>query len=323
MSRESPFAYTRKRSMEVILRRRRWVQIKTGPDLQKMGLPPAVKRSLSRFFHLILSNWSKVARLLSIRVADVRVILEDMGGAETTIEEICFGLDRVAPCPPPAPPLNPDEKPLVGSPAHSPSVDSMGDFFRGRRQDSGRSSFHRRASSIHNTIQSTFTKTASHLWSHATGSAVERITFSTSIHNIALLSPKSQTSVPNSSSFPNLSSKTASGGTHRPTGLTTLGPINSLLKLRPSTTTFKEERLEKLLVIEGHSSITVCVGFGPNRSVLDRDNLRTILDIGTVHASLEGVEKIQALSKLRPKKTKPASDSATPVWAREGTPRVS
>jgi len=79
-------------------------------------------------------------------------------------------------------------------------------------------------------------------------------------------------------------------------------------------------------MVEGRSSVAVCVGFGPNRPLLTPDNLRVIVDVGALHISLDGIDKMSAIAKLRPRKKRPkppADDEpkASP-WSHKGFARV-
>jgi hypothetical protein len=80
--------------------------------------------------------------------------------------------------------------------------------------------------------------------------------------------------------------------------------------------------------VEGASSVAVCIGFGPNRPLLTQDNLRVVADVRTLHVSLDGIEKIRALAKLRPKKRTPKPPpldddmEQSSAWSQESIPRV-
>jgi hypothetical protein len=101
-----------------------------------------------------------------------------------------------------------------------------------------------------------------------------------------------------------------------------------LLKRKPSNNDLQGDiAYEKLVYIEGASTLAVCIGFGPNRPLLSPANIRTAIDLRALHVSLDGMEKIRTLAKLRPKKKKKprasADDAKPSPWSHEGTPRVS
>lgn len=290
-----------------------------------------MQRLLNYFFHFLVLNWANVAAFFAIRVVDIKVIVEDLQDVEITVSNVKLAITREPQAPPPSTSFNPDEDvspQLFASPPMSPSVCSEGVGGQwpsvvplrsptARRMES----FHRRASSIHTTVS----KTASHIWSHAIGSAVDRVTFSLSVSEVAVLLPRSASPVAASNSLPHLSQKSSNGSLNAsaPRGF---DPISSLLKLRQYSPLGIDEGYEKLLAIENESTLTTCIGFGPNRPILTENNVRADVNVGPLHLSLDGVEKLQALAELRPRAPRrappPEFTSKPSIWEPSGLPRV-
>lgn len=301
---------------------------------QKKKIPDSLQRLFNYLFHFVVLNWSTLATYFAIRIVDIKVILEDLQDVELTVNTIRLGVTREHLQAPYAPSLNPDEEApqLHSSPPMSPSVDSgyeptMPQVPKRSPNARRMANIHRRATSIHTTMS----KTASHIWTHAIGSAIDRVTVCLNISDIAVLLPRSTDPMAASTSLPHLSQKSSNGSLKQAsTRSATFDPIVSLLKMRQYTPLGVDEGYEKLFVVENQSTITACIGFGPNLPFLAHDNLHTTADIGTLHLSLDGAEKLQQLAKLRPRRAPPPPTTedeqprrSNSPWDPAGLPRVS
>lgn len=84
--------------------------------------------------------------------------------------------------------------------------------------------------------------------------------------------------------------------------MATFAPLNSLLSLGQKGASPPRYGLShKLFAIENESHLFVSIGIGPHRSAMTEDNTRVNVSIGTVHASVDAVETVSAITKFQRK----------------------
>ena len=161
-------------------------------------------------------------------------------------------------------------------------------------------------------IQSRMTSTVASVWSRAIGRAHGSVSLATSIRDFSITLPyrgsdlKSTSSVPESppatgimhqASIKPLNSKT------KPMSFRSVGSFRSMLrsKLSGSTLNTPDGGSELLLSLDGTSHLALHLGFGPRQGLLGEDTLRTSVRLANFNASLDGVEKLHALSRTHEK----------------------
>lgn len=219
----------------------------------------------------------------------IRVILEDHGESEVLIGGIVLSSARetLAPLPQAS-----DKDDLSAGKNCPKAKDGKG---------------HRRRGSLANlqSIHDKVSKTASTLWSSAVGFGVDHVVFTLTMSNVDAVQPlplySSHSDSTITTSLPHLSPRTSttsmsSTKSARTSSFTTFDPINSLLNFRASPDA-KARSYEKIATIDTATTVKVSVGFAANHDILAEDNIRADVQVGTIHASIDALEKAQKIIK--------------------------
>lgn len=258
---------------------------------KKKRLPPNVQRIVNNLVHMVLHHWSRIATRIGVSVQKIRVIMEDHGQSEVLIGGIVLSSARetLAPLP------QPNDK------------DDLSTAKNGAKAKGTKG--HRRRGSLANlqSIHNKVSKTASTLWSSAVGYGVDHVVFTLTMSNVdavqplPLFSANSDNTITTSANLPHLSSRTSSTSmssakSARTSSFTTFDPINSLLNFRASPDA-KARSYEKIATIDTATTVKVSVGFAANHDILAEDNIRADVQVGTIHASIDALEKAQKIIK--------------------------
>lgn len=257
---------------------------------KKRRLPPNVQKFVNSLVHMVVHHWSKITTRIGVSVTGIRVILEDHGQSELLVENVVLSSARqnLAPLPHPS-----DKDDLSCQTDAEPAKKPKG---------------HSRNGSLAN-FQSKVSKTASTLWSSAVGYGVDHVVFTLTISNVDVVQPLplyskgSTTATVTATTLPNLSPKSSSTSVSsrssgRTSSFTTFDPINTLLNFRPTSTSLAKS-YEKIATIDTRTTINVSVGFGANHDILAEDNIRAEVQVGTVHASIDAIEKARDIVKAQ------------------------
>lgn len=284
---------------------------------KQIAVPQSLQQVVHFITHFLLPHWSTLASLVSIRVSGVRVIFEDLQDLEASIGEVRVGVSKDTSGPlPPVSSLQPDAH-TEDFPAFPKESSTEG---TPTRRDGG---LHRRSPSIHSRVS----KTASQFWTNAT-KGVERVAFTVVVSEAAILLPKSTSSTaqpagtaPPHTRFP------SNGSGNTPLGSAAMGTFESILHPLPWYAKQNDGGYDKILGIDTDSKAVLSAGFGPNRGVLDEDNLRLNINIGRVSTDLNEAVKLRGLKKPTAEPEEPpAPPAVTPPaetpWAPRGKARV-
>lgn len=274
---------------------------------KKRHLPSWFQAIVNYFLHLLLHHWITTAGFLSVRITDVRVIIEELDDLEVRIGDarLAFGHD-VTDQPDYQPPLQPDEYSARHATPSSLAADrdSSGTPSKGRPR-------HAPSPSI--------SKMSKAVWSHAIGNAIARMAFSLRVDDATILLPQRQGSAsatgPSSRSSDSTSAKTCAPPFSSINALLKMNKINPAL--RPST-----DEYDKVITLESGSYVHLSLGIGPATQVFDKDNLRIDAQLGALHLSLDGVEKVIAMNKARKQQRGPTNKKPSRIWAEGSIARV-
>lgn len=221
---------------------------------------------------------------------DIRVILEDHGQSEVLIGEVVLSSARktLAPLP------HPSDKDDVSPPRNCTKAKTA----------PGKG--HRRRGSLANlqSFQDKVSKTASTIWSSAVGYGVDHVVFTLTMSNVDAVQPLPVYSarangVPApSANLPHLTPRPVSTGMSsaknaRAPSFSNFDPINSLLNFRAPPDL--KRSYETIATIDTLTTVRVSVGFAANHDILAEDNLRADVQVGTIHASIDALEKAQRI----------------------------
>ncbi|KAL1408382.1 Protein SABRE [Vanrija albida] len=287
-----------------------------SPPRRKWTIPQSLQQVIHFITHFLLPHWSTLASLVSIRVSGVRIIFEDLQDLEASIGEVRVGVSKDTSGPlPPVSSLQPD--------AHSEDFPAFPKSASGSAPTKSDGGLHRRSDSIHSRVS----KTASKFWTNAT-KGVERVAFTVVVSEAAILLPNASPSsatqpaaaAPPHSRFP------SNGGGGTPLGSGAMGTFESILHPQPWYAKPNDGGYGKILDIDTDSKAVLSAGFGPNRGVLDEDNLRLSIDIGRVGIDLNEATKLRGL-KPAPDTEEVAAvpETSAPAhnrWDPQGFPRV-
>lgn len=300
-----------------------------GPILKSLGIGTLLKNTIILALSLTSHHYPSIAGLVSIEIVDGRTIFDDLDGLEvtwskatlgarvnfhrhdgpgSTSSEECTGNDEVDP----ASPVSPPTSPTVDSP-----IDSYGNHFafpptgqssdgQGMAKPSRLSGARKQAS----TMSSRVTSRASRIWARVIGRAHGSVVMTSTISDLAVILPHSNPAHPMSRpSIPDLKP-----GPHPRCGANGLRrESNKSLKAEKVRSTYSMDRLfrsvpryalpsheggyERLLALEGQSSMVVSVRFGPRRGLLAEDTLSVDTGLGSLHTSVGAWAKVQDLMK--------------------------
>lgn len=259
---------------------------------KKKRLPPSVQRIVNNLVHMVIHHWSKIATRIGVSVQKIRVIMEDHGQSEVLIGGIVLSSARetLAPLP------HPSDKDDLSSGKESGKAKE----FKGHRRRGSLANLQ----NIHNKVS----KTASTLWSSAVGYGVDHVVFTLTMSNVDAVQPLpllSDTAArpANLSALPHLSPRSSSASmssakSARTSSFTTFDPINSLLNFRASPDS-QVRAYETIATIDTTTTVKVSVGFAANHDILAEDNIRADVEVGTIHASIDALEKAQKIIKSK------------------------
>lgn len=228
-------------------------------------------RLLSRLLHLFIHHYPSLARIVSVQVADIRIIFGHLDGLELTVRDFQLGVrvhfegnaidtqaqpsESSSPVSPgvefqrtnPFSPISPSDNhaspgspttyfssfPTSGSLDHSPSKPSRAEARYARLAQA-----RRRASTIHTRM----TTTAGQVWSRAIARAHGSVSFSASIRDVAVILPHLNPPQPTSArgSWPDVLAPPlphANGFKHKPSSRSLKGDTSGPLRIQSFTST--------------------------------------------------------------------------------------
>ncbi|ORX40254.1 golgi-body localization protein domain-domain-containing protein [Kockovaella imperatae] len=330
------------------------------PPHPKTRKPPGLlsrnlNRLLSIILHLFLHHWPSLARVVSLQIADSRLIFDDLSGLELTVRDIHLGVkvlfegkepqDPGTPASPTLPSPSQDTGrayPLASPPPETggtspllsphgfftsftlPGAPKPGDTPPSRIQNARRT-----ASTLHSRMSST----ANAVWSRAIGRAHGSVIFMTSVTDVALILPyldeiedhrsgprRPSTHLSHRASIRSFNSEVGEK-MRRTSMLAFMKPCgsNAPRYALPSD----ESGYETLGVIDEATTASLALGFGPKKGLLGEDTLRTSLALGKIHTSLGAMEKVNELAKShRGKSAKDEAKDSNARWSPKGLPRI-
>ncbi|CAD6591129.1 MAG: hypothetical protein TREMPRED_005996, partial [Tremellales sp. Tagirdzhanova-0007] len=305
---------------------------------------------LSKLLHLFIHHYPSLARLVSLQVADIRVIFDNLEGLELTLRDIRLGVsvnfegnvDTPLPGSKPSSPVSPGAEfqptyplspnsPKEASTTGSPSNHfSTFNSFAYSENSSAKISAEnirydriaharRQASNIH----SRMTTTASQVWSRAIARAHGSVSFAASIRDIAVILPHLGASgtireKPSAHDLRPQSHPFVKGMSHKQAFYRSSTPRYAL------PLPCSEGGYERLLVVEGETRVIFGLGFGPKMGLMGEDTLRSNLKVGQLHTSLGACDKLRELVKVHSGKQEKAAKKidGKNKWGPQSVPRI-
>ncbi|WVF69291.1 hypothetical protein IAT40_004067 [Kwoniella sp. CBS 6097] len=240
-----------------------------------------------------------------------------------------------------SPPMSPTTfSPMTLDGAAFPAFTPPPSANRDERSTSRLSDARRRAS----VIQTRMTTTAGQIWSRATGRLHGSVSIQASIQDLRLLqtqaSPSTtrtpRPSVHKSESDANIihsaepSFSSLRTGSDRPKSSPSIKSIHALLRSTPHRLPSYESGYDTLIGLEGRTSASLGLGFGPKKGLAGEDTLNTQLELGKLKTSVAALERLAEIAKeVNGNKTiaKKVSDHPTPKfrknrWSTRAWPRI-
>ncbi|KAK8858435.1 hypothetical protein IAR55_002662 [Kwoniella newhampshirensis] len=239
-----------------------------------------------------------------------------------------------------SPPVSPGFSPPSSPSAHVsftfPPAPSINSSPTKRAKSFSRLSHARRRASV---LQTRMSTTASQIWHRATGRMHGSVSFNTYINDVRLIQPHGNpASTRSSASEPSDDAQLRSKSSAKSLRCSSSSPdrpsfapatsLRSILGRGPRySLPIHEGGCEVLLAIDGSSTFTVGLGFGPKKGLLGEDTLSTDLKLGSLRITLDAVDKLLELSRgLKRDKTEtiPRVDplKRKDQWAPQAMPRI-